>query len=332
MSSGIGVVGDPRAVHVAEQVVLRADRGVEFVGVDAGGTCDVGHAVHDSHRPHAAGRSGSSPAHGCRYGHRMALPWKLHGDGKTVSATRSWHRTNGSPGPARSASAGSTSSPCSARRSWCRCSPGSRRPRRCSSAASARSCSCSSRATGCRATSARRSRSSPRSGRRRRSAASRSRSAASSSSAPCSRSSGSSCTWPAPGWIDPLMPPVVSGAIVALIGFNLAPAARDNFTAAPVIALITLAAIILVTVLFKGLLGRLSIVIGVVVGYVAALIGGQVDFSKVGAAAVDRPADVHRSRVRPVAARDLPGVPAGRARARRRERRPRQGRRPADRP
>jgi NCS2 family nucleobase:cation symporter-2 len=84
------------------------------------------------------------------------------------------------------------------------------------------------------------------------------------------------------GWIDRLMPPVVSGAIVALIGFNLAPSARDNFTAAPVIAVITLATIILVTVLFRGLIGRLSIVIGVLVGYVAALIGGQVDFSKVG--------------------------------------------------
>uniref|UniRef100_A0A942SXB1 NCS2 family nucleobase:cation symporter n=1 Tax=Neobacillus citreus TaxID=2833578 RepID=A0A942SXB1_9BACI len=86
------------------------------------------------------------------------------------------------------------------------------------------------------------------------------------------------------GWIDRLMPPVVSGAIVALIGFNLAPAARDNFTAAPVTALVTLVAIILVTVLFKGLVGRLSIVIGVVVGYVVALLSGEVDFAKAGVA------------------------------------------------
>ena len=35
------------------------------------------------------------------------------------------------------------------------------------------------------------------------------------------------------GWIDALLPPVVAGAIVALIGFNLAPAARDNFVKAP---------------------------------------------------------------------------------------------------
>lgn len=83
------------------------------------------------------------------------------------------------------------------------------------------------------------------------------------------------------GWIDRLMPPVVSGAIVALIGFNLAPAARDNFTKAPLVAVITLATIILVTVLFKGLVGRLSIVIGVVVGYAAALVAGEVDLSAV---------------------------------------------------
>jgi len=86
-------------------------------------------------------------------------------------------------------------------------------------------------------------------------------------------------------WIDALLPPVVSGAIVALIGFNLAPAARDNFTEAPGVAVITLLAVILSAVLFKGLLGRLSIFVGVVVGYVAAVVAGQVDFSAVGEAA-----------------------------------------------
>jgi len=86
-------------------------------------------------------------------------------------------------------------------------------------------------------------------------------------------------------WIDALLPPVVSGAIVALIGFNLAPAARDNFTEAPGVAVITLLAVILSAVLFTGLLGRLSIFVGVVVGYVAAVVAGQVDFSAVGEAA-----------------------------------------------
>jgi len=87
------------------------------------------------------------------------------------------------------------------------------------------------------------------------------------------------------GWIDALMPPVVSGAIVALIGFNLAPVAKANFTLAPLTALITLAAVILSTVLFRGILGRLSIFLGVIVGYIAAVIQGEVDFSAVGDAA-----------------------------------------------
>ncbi|MFT7711310.1 uracil-xanthine permease family protein [Clavibacter tessellarius] len=87
------------------------------------------------------------------------------------------------------------------------------------------------------------------------------------------------------GWIDALLPPVVAGAIVALIGFNLASAARDNFVVAPVTATITLAAVILSTVLFRGILGRLSIVLGVVVGYAVAAIRGEIKFDAVGSAA-----------------------------------------------
>jgi len=83
------------------------------------------------------------------------------------------------------------------------------------------------------------------------------------------------------GWIDALMPPVVAGAIVALIGFNLAPAAKNNFVQAPWTALVTLLAVILCTVLFKGLLGRLSIFVGVAVGYVFAVFAGEIDFSSV---------------------------------------------------
>ena len=82
-------------------------------------------------------------------------------------------------------------------------------------------------------------------------------------------------------WINALMPPVVNGTIVALIGFNLAPAAKGNFEQAPVTALVTLGAIILATVLFRGILGRLAILLGVAVGYVTAVVRGEVDFSKV---------------------------------------------------
>lgn len=84
-------------------------------------------------------------------------------------------------------------------------------------------------------------------------------------------------------WINRLMPPAVTGTIVALIGLNLAPSAKDNFDKAPITALITLVIIILVSVLFRGILGRLSILVGVVIGYIAAIIQGQVDFSAIDA-------------------------------------------------
>ena len=78
-------------------------------------------------------------------------------------------------------------------------------------------------------------------------------------------------------WVDALMPPVVSGAIVALIGFNLAPTAWGNFQADPSAATITLAATILGAVLFRGFLGRVSIFLGVAVGYVYAIATGAFD-------------------------------------------------------
>ncbi|WP_103062378.1 uracil-xanthine permease family protein [Actinomyces qiguomingii] len=83
------------------------------------------------------------------------------------------------------------------------------------------------------------------------------------------------------GWIDRLMPPIVTGAIVSLIGFNLAPSAWDNVKTAPVTALVTVVSILLITVLFKGIIGRLSILIGVLIGYATACVRGEVDFSRI---------------------------------------------------
>jgi uracil-xanthine permease len=53
---------------------------------------------------------------------------------------------------------------------------------------------------------------------------------------------------------------------------------------APVTAVVTLFAIVLTTVLFRGILGRLSILVGVVIGYVVARVRGEVDFADVRAA------------------------------------------------
>ena len=90
------------------------------------------------------------------------------------------------------------------------------------------------------------------------------------------------------GWINALMPPVVMGSIVALIGFNLAPVVKNNWNATENsgwVALVTITAVLLITVLFRGILGRLSIVLGMVVGYVAAIAMGEVGFTQVEQAA-----------------------------------------------
>ena len=75
--------------------------------------------------------------------------------------------------------------------------------------------------------------------------------------------------------LDAVMPPAVTGAIVALIGLNLAPSATANFQSQPLVAVVTLAAIILATVGGRGMVARLGILIGVVVGWVFAALTGN---------------------------------------------------------
>lgn len=75
--------------------------------------------------------------------------------------------------------------------------------------------------------------------------------------------------------IDLVMPPAVTGAIVALIGLNLAPVAADNFQSQPLVAAITLTAIVLFTVAGRGMLARLGILLGVIVGWIFAAVTGN---------------------------------------------------------
>jgi uracil-xanthine permease len=84
--------------------------------------------------------------------------------------------------------------------------------------------------------------------------------------------------------IEFLLPPVVTGAIVALIGLNLAPVARDEFTQQAGIAMVTLVSILIIGVAVKNFLSRLSVFLGVVVGYVFAALLGDVNWDGVNAA------------------------------------------------
>ncbi len=97
------------------------------------------------------------------------------------------------------------------------------------------------------------------------------------------------------GWIDVLFPPAAMGAIVAIIGLELAPLAINmsgymgeaqgmtNGTAM-IISTFTLVVTILATVLGRGFIGIIPILIGVVSGYLLSFALGVVDLSGVEAA------------------------------------------------
>ncbi|WP_235887560.1 uracil-xanthine permease family protein [Mycolicibacterium arabiense] len=78
-------------------------------------------------------------------------------------------------------------------------------------------------------------------------------------------------------WLNAVLPPVVTGAVVALIGFNLAPAAKDNFEKGPVVGLVTLVLLVATLAFFRGIIGRLAIFLAVVLGYFLAWRLGDVD-------------------------------------------------------
>jgi uracil permease len=93
-------------------------------------------------------------------------------------------------------------------------------------------------------------------------------------------------------WIDTVFPPAAMGAIVAVIGLELAPVAADmaGLTAKTLdphvitVSLFTLAVTIIGSIMFRGFLAIIPILIGVLAGYVAAFLLGLVDLSIIAAA------------------------------------------------
>jgi putative pyrimidine permease RutG len=104
-------------------------------------------------------------------------------------------------------------------------------------------------------------------------------------------------------WIERLMPPVVTGAVVAAIGLVLAPIAIGSASGtgpadpngsgfARFIAMLTVLAVALVAVYAPGVWRRLPILVGAAIAYLVYLVlanaiglGAPIDFAKVGAAA-----------------------------------------------
>jgi uracil-xanthine permease len=65
-----------------------------------------------------------------------------------------------------------------------------------------------------------------------------------------------------------VLPPVVTGAVVMLIGFNLAPVVANIYWPQDQwVALITMAAVMAMAVGFRGFLGRIAVFLGLVFGY-----------------------------------------------------------------
>ena len=94
-------------------------------------------------------------------------------------------------------------------------------------------------------------------------------------------------------WLDKILPPVVIGPMIMIIGLGLAPSAVGQIgltTEAAiewkgvVVALITFLATAIVMVRAKGFLKIIPFLIGIVAGYIAAICFGLVDFTAVGTA------------------------------------------------
>jgi uracil permease len=94
-------------------------------------------------------------------------------------------------------------------------------------------------------------------------------------------------------WIMKLLPPIVVGPVIMVIGLALSGTAVNMAMNKPTadggeynllyfsVALVTLAATIIFSIYFKGFLGMISILAGIIIGYIYALIVGIVDFTPV---------------------------------------------------
>ena len=96
-------------------------------------------------------------------------------------------------------------------------------------------------------------------------------------------------------WVDYLLPPVVTGAVVAVIGLNLAPVAVGEALTSSfdtVMAIVTILAVAAIAVYAPGPLRRLPILLGGIIGYLVYLLfangfslGTAINFTNVSNAA-----------------------------------------------
>ena len=83
------------------------------------------------------------------------------------------------------------------------------------------------------------------------------------------------------GFITRLFPPIVVGPVIMLIGLSLASTGVDMAKSNWLLAIIALLTTIIVSLFGKGLLRLIPIFAGIVVGYIAAVCFGMIDFQAV---------------------------------------------------
>lgn len=81
--------------------------------------------------------------------------------------------------------------------------------------------------------------------------------------------------------IKKVFPPIVTGPIIIVIGLILAPNAVDMASENWLIAIITILAIALTGIIGRGFMRMIPIIVGITVGYIAALFANLVDFKTV---------------------------------------------------
>ncbi|MDK2840417.1 MAG: uracil permease, partial [Thermosipho sp. (in: thermotogales)] len=81
--------------------------------------------------------------------------------------------------------------------------------------------------------------------------------------------------------IKKLFPPVVTGPMIMVIGLSLSPVAINWASQNWGISITVIVSVILASTVFKGLFNLIPVLIGVSVGYLVAIITGNVDFSPI---------------------------------------------------
>ena len=88
-----------------------------------------------------------------------------------------------------------------------------------------------------------------------------------------------------PKFMESLLPPIVTGPIIMVIGLNLAPTAIESASQNWLIAIAVLLVVAYVNLYAKGFLKMLPVISGIIVGYILCLLANIVDFTPIREAA-----------------------------------------------